>query len=231
MLTSSRSSAPTPQPRALAALLSGEPEEALEQAMVARARGIETFKFKIGRAGALERELSAVHALRVELGPRARLRLDANQTLSVADAREYLPRFVACGVEFIEEPCAPDELAQLADLALPLALDESLATGARPRVGDRALISKPTLQGGISGTFALANTAQAIGAELVLSHAFEGPLGLGLSAALALGIGSQTLAHGLDAAGARHDALSLPWYSGAQLRAWSDPGFGIPEQP
>jgi o-succinylbenzoate synthase len=231
MLASGLPDATKPGSRALSALLSGEPEQALTQAIAAQSRGVTTYKFKIGRLGALQRELAAVRALRTELGPLARLRLDANQALSVADAREFLPLFAACDLEFIEEPCAPAELAQLADLALPLALDESLALGARPRVGDRAVIAKPTLQGGVIGSLALAQAASAIGAELIFSHAFEGPLGLGLSAALALSIGSDTLAHGLDAAGAGHEAPTLPWYSGARLCAWHEPGFGILEQP
>lgn len=224
-------SAPRPRSRALAALLSGEPEQALEQALAARSRGIGSFKFKIGRPGALPRELAAVQAMRAELGPLARLRLDANQALSLADARAYLPQFAASDLEFIEEPCAPSELAQLADLGLPLALDESLAAGARPRLGDRALIAKPTLQGGVTGCLALAQAARAVGAELIFSHVFEGPLGLGLSAALALSVGSEALAHGLDAPSAQHEAATLPWYSGAELRAWSEPGFGIRAQP
>jgi o-succinylbenzoate synthase len=231
VLALSQSNTAKSKSRSLAALLSGEPEQALTQALASRSRGINTFKFKIGRPGELQRELAAVQRLRAELGPEARLRLDANQALSVADAREFLPRFAACDLEFIEEPCLPAELAQLADLALPWALDESLAQGARPRVGDRALIAKPTLQGGVTGSVALAEAARAIGAELIFSHAFEGPLGLGLSAALALSVGSETLAHGLDAEGARHEASTLPWYSGARLQAWVEPGFGLREQP
>ena len=221
---------PAPPTRAVAALLSGDPEQALTQALAARARGIGTFKFKIGRAGALSRELSAVQALRARLGPRVRLRLDANQSLSAAEARQYLPRFAACELEFIEEPCAPHELFALRELGLPLALDESLAAGARPERGDRALILKPTLVGGVSGCVALAQAAHAVGAQVILSHAFEGPLGLGLSAALALSIGSQTLAHGLDLEGARLDQQSLPCYSENAIKPWSEAGFGIREQ-
>jgi o-succinylbenzoate synthase len=231
MLASGLSSATKAGSRTVAALLSGEPEQALTRAIAARARGVTSFKFKIGRPGALPRELAVVQALRAELGPEARLRLDANQALSVRDAREFLPRFAACDLEFIEEPCAPAELAQLGDLALPWALDESLAQGARPRLGDRAVIAKPTLQGGITGCFALADAARAVRAELILSHTFEGPRGLGLCAALALSIGSETLAHGLDAEGAQHDGPTLPWYAGARLQAWSEPGFGLPERP
>lgn len=215
-----------PTARAVSALLIGEPEQALEQALAARARGITTFKFKIGRPGSLDRELAAVQQLRAELGPPARLRLDANQSLTLAQAHQYLPRFAACGLEFVEEPCAPHELEQLRELGLPCVLDESLAAGVRPRQGDRAVILKPTLLGGISSCFALARVARAVGAHVVLSHVFEGPLGLSLNAALALSIGSETFAHGLDLEGACLEHLSLPFLSGAKIQTWSEPGFG-----
>lgn len=216
-----------PSARSLSALLMGEPEEAWPQAQAARGRGLTTFKFKIGRAGALERELAAVRQLRAELGPLPRLRLDANQSLSPSDARLYLPSFAACQLEFIEEPCAPLDWPVLRDLGLPLARDESLASGARPAPGDRAAILKPTLIGGISGCFALAEAARAVSVPVVFSHSFEGPLGLALCAALALTLGSESHAHGLDLEGARLDLLSLPFFSGSELRAWSEPGFGI----
>ena len=222
--------AAVPNSRAVACLLSGEPEQALPQARAARARGITSFKFKIGRPGALDRELAAVQRLRAELGPACRLRLDANQALSVADARQYLPRFAACELEFIEEPCGPRELSELIALGLPFALDESLAAGATPRPGDAAVILKPSLVGGVSGCFALARAAQLFGAQVLLSHAFEGPLGLALSATLALSIGSATTAHGLDLEGARLEHLSLPFFSGSAIVPWNEPGFGLSEQ-
>ncbi|HEY5373646.1 MAG TPA: hypothetical protein VIK01_08155, partial [Polyangiaceae bacterium] len=73
---------------------------------------------------------------------------------------------------------------------------------------------------------AWADVAARIGAEVVLSHAFEGPVGLALSAALALSIGSKTLAHGLDLEGARLEHLPQPLFSGAILEPWSQAGFG-----
>jgi L-Ala-D/L-Glu epimerase len=221
--------APTPVARAVAALLMGEPEQALEQALAARARGVTSFKFKIGRPGALDRELAAVAELRRELGPLARLRLDANQALTVAEARAYLPRFAAHELEFIEEPCPPRHLAELRELGLPWALDESLAAGAEPQAGDRAVILKPTLLGGITSCFAVARAARASGAQVILSHAFEGPLGLGSSAALALCIGSESMAHGLELEGALISNPNLPFYAKARIQPWSEPGFGIAE--
>ncbi|MEO8901989.1 MAG: o-succinylbenzoate synthase [Polyangiaceae bacterium] len=215
----------------VAALLQGEPEEACEQAQAAHARGVRCFKFKIGRAGALERELIAVRRLRATLGPQVQLRLDANQSLSAEQARVQLPRFAPYDIEYIEEPCTTDELTRLGSLALPVALDESLRAhspfGSLP--GVRALVLKPALLGGISACIAWAEAARRSGAEIILSHTFDGPLGLMLSAALALGIGSDASAHGLDLHGARLEAAHLPGFLGARLQAWSEPGFGIAE--
>jgi O-succinylbenzoate synthase len=205
----------------------GGPEDALEQAERAQARGIRSFKLKIGRSGALERELSTLAELRRALGPTARLRLDANRGLSVNEARAYLPRFAQHELEYIEEPCAPDDLARLADLALPIAWDESLASSELPASPLRALVLKPTLLGGLSACAIWAERAARIGAEVVGSHAFEGPLGLALSATIALCWGSESLAHGLDIDGARLAPEAVPSISGASLAPWSEPGFGL----
>jgi o-succinylbenzoate synthase len=216
-----------PAPRAIAALLMGEPEAALEQAQRAWLRGIRSFKFKIGRPGALERELLAVAELRRALGPAARLRLDANRSLSVCEARAYLPRFAQHELEYIEEPCAPADLAQLADLGLAIAWDESLVSAQLPASPLCALVLKPTLLGGISACARWAEHAAGIGADVVVSHAFEGPLGLALSATIALCWGSASLAHGLDVAGARLAPGAVPYLSGAQLAPWTELGFGL----
>ncbi len=221
----------TPQPRAVAALLMGDADEAIDDARLAYARGLRTFKLKVARPGALERELSAAQQLRAELGVDAKLRLDANQGFSVAEARACLPRFATVGLEFVEEPCALDALSPTS-FGVPLAFDESLyelsphdPRSVEPRLrGARALVLKPTLLGGISACQRWARLASRIGAEVVISHAFEGPHGLALSAALALSIGSERLAHGLDLQGARLE--ELPCFSEAHVAPWLAPGFG-----
>jgi o-succinylbenzoate synthase len=227
-----------PPERRVAALLMGEPEQALEQALAARGRGVNAFKLKVGRAGLLERELAAFARLRAELPEDTQLRLDANRAWPANAALAHLQRFAAHVPEFIEEPCAFAGLEALSATPVPLALDESLATlppeGVLPAQfaawGVRALIVKPTLLGGISACSAWARIARECGAELVLSHAFEGPLGLALSAALALSVGSERMAHGLDLEGARLEHLSLPFFDQSRIRAWSAPGFGELEQ-
>lgn len=224
-----------PKARPLCALISAEPEQWLAQALAARARGLSACKLKVGRAGAEGRELAALGALRRELGPSFTLRLDANRAWSLDEARRSLPAFAAFAPELIEEPClASAELGSV----VPLALDESLLTltpaelRARPRPGLRALILKPTILGGISACFAWAEVARELRLEVIVSHAFEGPRGLALSAALALSIGSAECAHGLDLEGARLQSQALPYFAQGEVRAWLEPGFGsMGEEP
>lgn len=226
--------APHPRPRRVATLLMGEPETALAEAQQAYARGVRTFKLKVGRRAALDRELAALGLLRAELGSGVALRLDGNQSFSLHESLEALPRFAAHDPELIEEPCALPDLPRLTGLRVPLALDESLAGILDPeaRLDEldalrlKALVLKPSLIGGISTCFAWARVARELDAEVILSHAFEGPIGLASSAALALSIGSERLAQGLDLHGARLEHLHLPFFSGAQIEPWSEPGFG-----
>ena len=224
---------PAPVSRQVAAVLMGEPEHALAEARDAQTRGIRTFKLKVGRRAALDRERRALSELRQDLGTDAKLRLDANRGFAVTDA-SALSELAAFHVEFIEEPFAAKDRASLAGLSLPIALDESLSE-LTPSVSDlqrwnvRAVVLKPTLLGGITACARWARAAKTAGAAVVLSHAFEGPHGLALSAALALTLGAERVAHGLDLASARVVAEWLPCFAGGQLHAWSTPGFGLTE--
>jgi o-succinylbenzoate synthase len=227
-----------PRARRVAALLMGEPEQALAQALAARTRGVTTFKLKIGKSGALDRELSAIATLRGELGATADLRLDANRAWPAAVAHENLRRLAPFAPEFIEEPCAQADFSALSRGLVALALDESLAEldpdgASSSRIaawGVRALILKPTLLGGICACAAWAQIARECGAQVILSHTFDGPLGLASSAALALHIGSEHAAHGLDLEGARLGHLQLPFFSESKIHPWPEPGLGAWER-
>jgi L-alanine-DL-glutamate epimerase-like enolase superfamily enzyme len=155
--------------------------------------------------------------------------------MSAQQARDWLPRFARHGIEFVEEPCPPAELPRLPDLGIPLALDESLsalrvdssAADACCSTAVRVVILKPSLLGGFSACARWAGFAERRGLDVVLSHAFDGRLGLGSAAALALAIGTAQRAHGLDAAGAGLEAADLPFFSSAHVEPWPDPGFGL----
>lgn len=222
--------APPPEPRRVAALLS-DLERALPDAELAFARGVRCFKLKVGRPDATEQELAAARALGDRYPQDVALRLDANRAWSGETALEILPRFAALGIELVEEPCELTELPQLTSTGLVFALDESLLEldarrttpqGLRGR-GVGAVVLKPTLLGGLSACVAWAKRARASGAAVIVSHAFEGPLGLTASACLALGFGSLERAQGLDS-----DAL--PALREARIEPWSRPGFGLERQ-
>jgi len=228
-----------PATRTVAALLMGTPDQALAQAERARARGVRAFKLKIGRPGALAAELTLVAELRSALGGASSLRLDANQSLTAEQARHWLPQFARHDLEYVEEPCPPNERSQLPDLGIPWALDESLSAlragsaAARSACGPavRVLILKPSLLGGVCACADWARFADEQGLDVVVSHAFEGALGLALAAAVALSFGAVQRAHGLDVVGAQLDAAQLPFLSGPQIQPWDEPGFGIAEVP
>jgi o-succinylbenzoate synthase len=224
-----------PAPRRLAALLASL-DSATEDAAEALARGITAFKLKLGRPGALAAELAAARALKSALPAAAKLRLDANQALSV-HARAALREHATLGPEWLEEPCAPDELAQLGDLDLPVALDESLS-GRSPAELDQlcervpgvcAVVLKPMLLG-VLGCLELAERAQARGLAVVLSHTFDDAPALAVSAALALAVGSTERAHGLDLRGARF-VEKLPGFRPGSLEPWTEPGLGLAAEP
>ncbi len=120
------------------------------------ASGYKTFKWKIGVAPIAEEE-AIWRDLMAALPPQVHLRLDANGGLSAAAAHRWLetcdrePR-----IEFIEQPLAPDLLAETIDLAkiyhTPIALDESVSTVDRLQaVYDRGWRGIYVIKPGIAG--------------------------------------------------------------------------------
>jgi O-succinylbenzoate synthase len=219
--------------RPVAALLPSGVEPALRHAEAAFARGIRSFKAKIGTQGAWSEELGMLRDVR-ERFPRARLRVDANQSLSPAELAARLPALRELELEWLEEPTPrfPDGIES--PLGVPVALDESLQThtpdpeSAR-RHGVRAYVLKPTTLGGFVRSFELADDARSAGLAVAVSHAYEGPVGFSALASLALSLGSGRPADGLDRHPGIADTTSLPAYDAEQgrIRTWSEPGFGL----
>ncbi len=82
-------------------------------------------KIKVAR----ERPVEAVAAVRRH-APHARLIVDANQSWSVEELRDYVPRLQSLAVDLIEQPVAAGADAGLAgyDSPIPLCADESMST-------------------------------------------------------------------------------------------------------
>ncbi|NJL00357.1 MAG: o-succinylbenzoate synthase [Spirulinaceae cyanobacterium SM2_1_0] len=95
-------------------------------------QGHRSFKWKVGVLPWVD-EWALLRELTAALPPAARLRLDANASLELTAAEQWLQKTAELtAVEFLEQPLPPTELAALLTLSqrypTPLALDESVAT-------------------------------------------------------------------------------------------------------
>lgn len=137
-------------------------------------------------------------------------------------------------IEFVEEPVSDGRWEKLPPVSVPLGADESLQRRQPDCVAELAergvgvFVLKPMVLG-LSGALAIGTTARRLGLDVVVSHAFEGPIGFAASAALAFAVGSPGLASGLGP----HPGLSA-WpglrplaLAGHHLAAPSGPGLGI----
>jgi O-succinylbenzoate synthase len=183
------------------ALISGQPESALEEASTMRAAGYEAVKLKVG-GRAVEEDVELVRALYEVLGGDVSVRLDANRAWSFEEASVFARGTANLRLEYVEEPLAdPSRLLSLArDYGVPVALDESLVGMPPEALQDhgyaRAVVLKPTLLGGISPTLRLANRAKELGITPVISSAYE--TGVGTLALVALAAGMGEVPAGLD---------------------------------
>lgn len=192
--------------------------------------GARTLKIKVGATGDVDRVV-AIH----RAAPEATLRLDANRSWPHERGLAMLHAFTELPIEFIEEPTA-NTLALLGELtAIPLALDESLATIsdeeldralAQPSLG--ALVIKPTLVGGLIAARDLVARAHAAGKRAVITHALEGPIGTAACAAVSLAIGDVHTAAGLAPhAGLAGWPVTLPFLAPTHLTFSLGPGLGL----
>jgi o-succinylbenzoate synthase len=198
----------------------------------ARAAGYRHFKIKVGAPGKLDAELAAVKDFGAALAADSRLRLDANQSWTEAQAQHACRELAGLDVEFIEEPCR--HLSRPLDTDIAIALDESLC-GRHPDeleglvrcTGARVVVLKPMLLGGLTHCLELGRRATALGVGVVVSHSFDGPVALMAAGALALALPA-TFAQGLapHAGLASWPRVALP-IVGAAFRDWRRPGLGI----
>ena len=83
-----------------------------------KARGWSHFKIKVGRD--LEDDLRRCRVLRDEMGPEARMMIDANQVWDVPEAIEWIGKLAEFDPWFVEEPTHPDDI--LGHLAIARAI-------------------------------------------------------------------------------------------------------------
>ncbi|MFV0430024.1 MAG: o-succinylbenzoate synthase [Arachnia sp.] len=192
----------------------------------ARASGCRTAKVKVAEGGeTLDDDVARVAAVRDALGPDARIRVDANGAWSVAEAMRALRELSRFGLEYAEQPCrSVTELADLrrrlasADIAVPIAADESIRRAADPmhvaraEAADVAVIKVQPL-GGVQACLRLADE---MGLPVVVSSALETAVGLRQSVALAAALPELNYACGLETGSLlQRDVAALPVIGGA----------------
>jgi o-succinylbenzoate synthase len=169
--------------RCNATLVAGPPATVAADAERWAERGFATFKLKVGVPG----DVGQVEAVRAAVGPRARLRVDANGVWTPQDAMLRLTAMERHGIELAEQPAADlEDLAAVRNqTAIPIAADESINSADEARhaieLGACQLATvKLAKVGGIT-------PARAIAAALptYLSSALDGPVGIAAAAHLA----------------------------------------------
>lgn len=220
----------TPVP--LSALLTGDSAAARRAAAEQRlAEGYTSLKLKLTNAKAPLAEAEELAPLLKERS--ARLRLDANQSLSKATLTKLNSQLSELPLDSFEEPAAAEdwEAWVKGGAPAPLALDESLfhAPASLKRLLDArratALVLKPTCLG-LARSLDLADQAKRAGVEVTVSHCFEGPVGYTAVCAVALAVASRELPSGL----APHGGLgelnrSIPFISSGKLTPWATSGL------
>jgi L-alanine-DL-glutamate epimerase-like enolase superfamily enzyme len=159
------------------------------EAMVAKVReaaGYPILKVKLGT----DRDLEIVQAIRGETD--AVIRVDANCAWSAGEAIARAARLAELGVEFIEQPCAPDDHESLRRVTeagpLPILADESCQTLSDiPRLA--GVVSGINIKlckcGGIREALRMIHAARACGLKTMLGCMIESTLGIAAAAQLA----------------------------------------------
>ena len=166
-----------------------EPESSAAQARAAVGAGFTTIKVKVGGSDDVER----LEAIRVAIGPKVDIRIDANGAWSVAQAVDALAALEPFGIELVEEPVTGlEQIEELRSLVeTPISIDETAADDGALASGASALVClKLGRAGGVSGLLAQAALARSSGTEVYLASMLDGPIGIAaaLHAAAALRI-------------------------------------------
>ena len=183
-----------------ATLVAGEPEAVAAEATRWAEDGFSTFKLKLGTGD----DFGQVLAVREAVGPRARIRIDANAAWDMETAKQTLKALEPLEVELAEQPVATlEEAAEVAaSTSIPIAGDESIES---PADAERALAMGACALTGVKlskvgGPEAAIEIAEVL--PTYLSSALDGPVGIAAAAQVAQTLagadrGGTALAHGL----------------------------------
>lgn len=163
--------------------------------VLARYDGCSTVKVKVAEAGqSLAADVARVARVRELLGPRARVRVDANGAWSLTQARTAVRALAAYDLDYVEQPCRTvEELAELRQalardgLPVPIAADESIRKAADPlRVRELGaadvIVIKVAPLGGVRAALRIVADC---GLPAVVSSALDTSVGIAAGVAMA----------------------------------------------
>jgi o-succinylbenzoate synthase len=193
------------------ALIEGGDAASLAKAAEAAAlEGFEVVKVKVA-ARPLATDAQRLLAVRRAVGPKVKIRIDANCGWTEGSARSALRGLEALDLEVCEQPVQPGDVEGLRRLRhqVPcrIAADETmLVPGVLDRLLQRdpeaaadVLVLKPAAIGGLLPTLALARRGFEAGVEAYVTTLMDGPLGRAAAAHLAVVLpGRNEWAHGLS---------------------------------
>jgi o-succinylbenzoate synthase len=243
-----RAGAPLPRVAVQALVGGGTPESVAAAARSARDRGFEAFKLKL-RVSAARRDLGLdlerVAALRETVGAGARIRLDANEAFTPAEAARALAAFARFAPDYVEQPVGRGRVEALAALegegGVAVAADEALlGAGFEACLEARAasvFVVKPAAWGGVAVALPRIVRAREAGIRVVLSNLIEGPVGRAAATALASAVAAPDEVHGLgtqdwlacdpaEAREVRAGAIAIGETPGLGVEPGSPPGAG-----
>lgn len=165
------------------ALLMGSAREIMQQAKLRLHEGYTSAKLKVSHLN-FEEAAEMIHQLKDQF----HLRVDVNRAWKTSDSLRFFEQFPLDTFDYVEEPFQnPHDLGLFPH---PLAIDESYPRPlclkqleSLPTL--KALIYKPTIQGGMLNCLGLHEWTTKRGIELVLSSSFESDLGLAHIASMA----------------------------------------------
>ncbi len=173
-LESINSSFPSPKPIATSILLMGKPHEILERAN--RFSQFKSAKLKVSQLS-----FDEARNLIDTLSSRFFLRIDVNRAWKTEESLSFFKRYPENLFDYVEEPFQnPKDLSLF---TLPLAVDESFPSNLTQDDLEKlptlkALIYKPTIQGGLQNARPLKAWADDRGIQFIASSAFETDVGL-----------------------------------------------------
>jgi o-succinylbenzoate synthase len=184
-----------------ATLGAGEPAAVAHEAARWAEDGFDSFKLKLGGGD----DFGQVYAVREAVGPRARIRVDANAAWDLETAKRMLAALEPLEVELAEQPVATlEEAAELATVtSIPIAADESVesrADAVRAAEMNACALTGVKLSK-VGGPEAAIGIAEVLPAYV--SSALDGPVGISAAAQVAQTLDMATggeravLAHGL----------------------------------